>query len=293
MDSNTDLHMSTQFANGNEYIYYLEYIGVTQNNLAKAFCVDGNGNFNWTGNIVTFSTVVSSKSRLVSDVYSNGVSVLAWSDGRQDAGGIYSQNIQANGLFGGTVPVELISFYGTQNGNQVNLQWQTATESNNSGFEIERASSSTMPSQDGWEKIGFIPGFGTTTERHSYSFTDNNLLNGIYHYRLKQIDYNGNYEYSDEVEVEIISVTEFSLSQNYPNPFNPTTNIVFQIADYGYVSLKVYDVLGNEVATIVNEYKTAGNYEIEFNASMLPSGVYFYELKSASFIQTKKMLLMK
>ncbi len=128
MDSNTDLHMSAQFANGNEYVYYLEYIGATQNNLAKAFSVDSDGNFIWAGNIVTFSTVVSSKSRLVSDVYENGVSVLAWSDGRQDAGGIYAQNIQANGLFGGVVPVELTSFNVLQSDNDLILEWQTASE---------------------------------------------------------------------------------------------------------------------------------------------------------------------
>ncbi len=138
MDSNTDLHMSAQYEDGNEYVYYLEYIGATQNNLAKAFSIDGNGNFNWAGNIVTFSTVVSSKSRLVTDIYNNGVSVLAWSDGRQDAGGIYTQNIQANGSFGGVVPVELISFTALQSENNILLEWQTATETNNSGFEIQR-----------------------------------------------------------------------------------------------------------------------------------------------------------
>jgi hypothetical protein len=287
MDSNTDLHMSSQFANGNEYVYYLEYIGVTQNNLAKAFSLDGNGNFNWAGNIITFSTVVSSKSRLVSDVYNNSVSALAWSDGRQDAGGIYAQNIQANGLFGGVVPVELISFTAIVNGNQVELEWQTATEKNNSGFEVQRMGTAS------WEPIGFVPGFGTTTEQHSYTFSDENLSDGIYHYRLKQIDYNGSFEYSNEIEVEISLVKEFNLSQNFPNPFNPSTRISYQIPANGNVTLKVFDLIGNEVATLVNENKTAGSYSIEFNPSDLPSGVYFYVLKSASLIQTKKMVLMK
>jgi len=287
MDSNTDLHMSAQFANGNEYVYYLEYIGITQNNLAKAFSVDGNGNFNWAGNIISFSTVVSSKSRLVSDIYNNGVSVLAWSDGRQDAGGIYAQNIQANGTFGGVVPVELISFIAIVNGNQVELEWQTATEKNNSGFEVQRMDNAN------WEPIGFVPGFGTTTDQHSYTFSDENLSDGIYHYRLKQINYDGSFEYSNEIEVEISLVKEFNLSQNYPNPFNPSTKISYQIPTNGNVTLKVFDLIGNEVATLVNENKTAGNYSIEFNASDLPSGVYFYELKSANLIQTKKMMLMK
>ena len=309
MDSNIDYHMSAQVRGGNEYVYYLEYLGTTQNALGKAFSIDGNGNFNWTGNIVTFSTMISSKSRLVSDIYNNSVSVLAWSDGRQDAGGIYTQNIQANGLFGGVVPVELISFSATQNGNQIDLEWQTATEKNNSGFEIRK-----IKDQD-WETIGFVPGYGTTTERHSYSFADENVSDGVYHYRLKQIDFDGSYYYSDEIEIKVTSVTEFLLAQNYPNPFNPSTKIKFTIPQTdsplmgggGLVILKVYDVLGNEIATLVNEEMQAGTYEVEFNVERhtgevrnlpagrqgLPSGIYFYQLKAGSFIEVKKMILMK
>ncbi|MFI5236918.1 MAG: T9SS type A sorting domain-containing protein [Ignavibacteriales bacterium] len=300
MDSNTDLHMSAQFANGNEYVYYLEYIGVTQNNLAKAFSVDGSGNFNWAGNILTFSIVMSSKSRLVSDVYENGVSVLAWSDGRQDAGGIYAQNIQANGLFGGVVPVELISFNATQYGNDVILEWQTASETNNSGFEIEKTSPIPSPYQGGsgeagrgWDMIGFVPGYGTTTERHHYSFNDENVSSGLNQYRLKQIDFDGTFSYSNTVQVEIIAPSEFQLYQNYPNPFNPSTLISYQIPISSNVTLKIYDALGKEVAILVNENKPAGTYDVEFNASILPSGVYFYQIKADNFLQTKKMLLLK
>ena len=287
MDSNTDLHMSAQFADGNSYVYYLEYIGATQNNLAKAFSVDGNGSFNWAGGIVSFSTFVSPKSRLVSDIYGNGVSVLAWSDERLDNGGIYAQNIQANGLFGGVVPVELVSFTAAQNGDQVDLEWQTATENNNSGFEIQR-----MMTSD-WQTIGFVPGFGTTTEQHSYSFSDENLLDGIYQYRLKQIDYNGSFKYSDEIELEITSVLEFKLDQNYPNPFNPSTSISYQIPNNTHLTLKIYNELGIEVTTLVNEFKPAGSYNIKYDASLLPSGVYFYQLRTETFTQTKKMLLIK
>ncbi|MCU0332941.1 MAG: T9SS type A sorting domain-containing protein, partial [Ignavibacteriaceae bacterium] len=209
--------------------------------------------------------------------------------------GIYTQNIQANGLFGGVVPVELISFSAAQTRNQVDLEWQTATEVNNSGFEIERMKS------DNWETIGFVPGYGTTTERHSYSFTDENVLDGVYNYRLKQIDVNGSYYYSDEIEIKVTSVTEFLLTQNYPNPFNPSTNIGFRISDDGFVSLKVFDVLGNEVASLVDEYKQAGTYEVEFsakgrsasggNAYSLVSGIYFYKLEAGSFVEVKKMIL--
>ena len=287
MDSNTDLHMSAQFSNGNSYVYYLEYIGATQNNLAKAFSVDGNGNFNWAGNIITFSTFLSSKSRLVSDVYNNGVSVLAWSDGRQDAGGIYAQNIQADGTFGGVVPVELVSFTASVNGNQIDLLWQTASETNNSGFDVQR-----MKDND-WETIGFVPGFGTSTERHTYTFTDQNIALGIYYYRLKQIDYDGSYNYSNIVEVNVIAQLNFYLAQNYPNPFNPTTSISFQIPNSQHVTLKIYNELGVEVAILVDEVKSAGSYDIKYDALLLPSGVYFYQLQAGTFFETKKMLLIK
>ena len=287
MDSNTDLHMSVQFAGGNEYVYYLEYIGATQNNLAKAFSVDANGSFIWAGNIVTFSTVVSSKSRLVSNIYSNGVSVLAWSDGRQDAGGIYAQNIQADGSFGGVVPVELITFTALLNGNSINLEWQTATETNNSGFEIQKANDEV------WESIGFVPGYGTTTERHHYSFKDDNVSSGFYQYRLKQIDFDGSFSYSKTVEMEIMLPSEYQLYQNYPNPFNPVTTISYSLPIKAQVLLVIYNALGQSITRLVNEEKDAGNYSVKFNATNLPSGFYYFNLQAGSFISTKKMILLK
>jgi len=288
MDTNVDLHMSALFQDGNEYVYYLEYIGTGTNNLTKAFSVDTEGNFNWSGNIVTFSTVVSSKSRLASDIFDNGVSVLAWSDSRQDAGGIYAQNIQADGSFGGIVPVELTSFTAALNGNDINLQWQTATETNNRGFEVQRKIKNGI-----FGSVGFVEGNGTTIETRNYFFTDENVLLGIYSYRLKQIDYDGTYEYSDIVSVEVGIPNEFGLEQNYPNPFNPATTIKYLIPQLSNVVIKVIDILGNEIATLVNEEKPAGSYEVEFNATGLPSGIYFYRLQAGSFVETKKMVLMK
>lgn len=290
MDSNTDLHMSAQFISGNSYVYYLEYVGATQNNLAKAFSVNGNGNFNWAGNIVTFSTVVSPKSRLVSDIYSNGVSVMAWSDERQDAGGIYAQNIQADGTFGGIVPVELTSFTASVESNDVILKWQTATETNNSGFEILR---SVQNNNFEWKSIGFIPGYGTTTIPSNYSFVDENVYAGLIRYQLKQIDFDGRFSYSNIVEVNVESHFDFFLAQNYPNPFNPSTSISYQIPNSTRVTLKIFNELGVEVARLVEEVKPAGNYDTEFDASSFPSGVYFYQLKAGTYIQTKKMLLIK
>jgi hypothetical protein len=197
------------------------------------------------------------------------------------------------------IPVELISFTAEIESNIVTLFWQTATETNNSGFEILR---STQHDNDQWKHLGFVEGNGSTTEIQSYSFTDNPEP-GIYKYRLKQIDYDGSFEYSREIEAEVKLPIVFSLDQNYPNPFNPSTVIGYQLPVSGNVTLKVYDILGNEVATLVNEEKPAGNYEIEFSAKGesasdgnvydLPSGIYFYKLQAGNFSATKKMILLK
>jgi hypothetical protein len=206
------------------------------------------------------------------------------------------------------IPVEFISFSAQVEEFNVKLTWSTATETNNSGFEIQRTSPLPSPYQaDGgeagrvWESIGFVPGFGTSTEVHHYSFTDESIQPGNYQYRLKQIDFDGTYEYSNIIEVSIDVPTIFSLEQNYPNPFNPTTKIKYEIPSVianevkqsQSVTLKVYDILGNEIVTLVNEQKPAGTYEVEFNGEGLPSGVYFYQLKVKDYLNTKKMILMK
>jgi len=190
------------------------------------------------------------------------------------------------------VPVELISFTASvlhmSNGNAIELRWITATELNNLGFQIERKFLNTE-----WEDIGFVNGYGTTTETHFYNFIDGDLNPGLYSYRLKQIDFDGSFEHSDPVEVTILPANDYVLMQNYPNPFNPSTKISFSISQSGMTSVKIYDVLGNEAATIVDMELTAGSYDFEFNASGLTSGVYYYTLISGSFVQTKKMLLLK
>jgi photosystem II stability/assembly factor-like uncharacterized protein len=187
------------------------------------------------------------------------------------------------------VPVELSSFAASVNDGVVELVWTTATELNNSGFEILRQAQD----ENDWKKIGFVPGYGTTTESHSYSFIDSNAPSGIYFYRLKQIDFDGSYNYSERVKVEVIQPLRFGLEQNYPNPFNPSTNIKYQIPIGGFVTLKIYDALGNEIATLVNIEKPAGNYEVQFDASEIPSGVYFYTIKAGNFVETKKMILLR
>jgi hypothetical protein len=185
------------------------------------------------------------------------------------------------------IPVELTSFTANVSGVNVELNWTTATETNNRGFEIERKIFSD------WENVGFVQGAGTTVEKNIYSFMDRNLNAGNYVYRLKQIDFDGTFEYSNEIEVEVGEITSYSLDQNYPNPFNPSTIISFRLANAGYVSLAVYDVLGNIVLTLLNEDRQAGAHSIEFDGSSLSSGVYYYQLKSGSFVETKKMTLIK
>jgi hypothetical protein len=185
------------------------------------------------------------------------------------------------------VPVELASFSATTEKNDVVLHWSTASETNNQGFEVQRRS------QAEYEKVGFVVGKGTTTELQNYVYKDEDISSGSYSYRLKQVDFDGTIEYSNEVEVDITQPKDYFLSQNYPNPFNPSTTIKYAVVEDGLVSLKVYDVLGNEVSTIIDNYQPAGEYNAVFDASSISSGVYYYQIKAGDFTSTKKLILMK
>ncbi len=220
------------------------------------------------------------------------------STGSMVIGGAFNQvgsNIQANYVARFTdsensLPVELVSFTALQAGNKVNLNWSTATEINNSGFEILRF---TQNDNNGWVKIGFIEGYGTTTEVKHYTFTDDNLIAGVYSYRLKQVDYDGTFSYSDVIEVDFTGVVGFALEQNYPNPFNPSTTIRYSLPSAGEIELSVFDVFGSEIEILVNQWQPAGSYIINFAASQLSSGIYFYSLNAGSLSQTKKLILLK
>lgn len=187
------------------------------------------------------------------------------------------------------VPVELVSFNASVTGSLVELSWKTATELNNSGFEIERK-------LDAGEfiKIAFVSGHGTSSELHNYLYQDNiiNMGGETIEYRLKQIDSDGTYNYSEIVRVEL-SPDKFDLSQNYPNPFNPSTLINYQIPSDGFVTIKVFDVLGNEAGTLVNGWHSAGQYLAEISAEGLSGGTYFYTLTSGGYTITRKMLILK
>ncbi len=189
------------------------------------------------------------------------------------------------------LPVELTSFSALKVGTSVNLKWNTATEVNNSGFQIERKKST----ETSWSNIGFINGAGNSNSPKNYSFSDKSNLSGSYQYRLKQIDFGGQYEYSKSIEVTINSMPKgYVFSQNYPNPFNPSTGIKFGFEHNTKASLKIYNAIGSEVAVLFNDVAEAGRvYDMNFNGANLPSGTYFYKLSSPNKEEVKKMTLLK
>ncbi len=199
------------------------------------------------------------------------------------------------------LPVELTTFSVTnKKGSAVDLKWETATEVNNYGFEVERSvikksdKLNSIESADrSWEKIGFIEGHGNSNSPKKYSFVDKNLVGGSHFvYRLKQVDVDGSFEYSEAIEIEVLPV-KYQLDQNYPNPFNPTTTIKFSLPQAGKVRLDVYNLLGELITTLVNKNFEAGFQSVQFNASNLASGIYIYRLSSNSFSQVRKMMLLK
>ncbi|MFZ1320048.1 MAG: T9SS type A sorting domain-containing protein [Ignavibacteria bacterium] len=191
------------------------------------------------------------------------------------------------------LPVELESFISTVSENNVILNWRVTSEINNSGFDLERSNVKDQTS-DSWIKIGNVAGNGNSNSPVSYTFEDKNLTSGKYKYRLKQIDFNGSFEYYDLQNEVIIGIPgKYNLSQNYPNPFNPLTKIKFEIPVDSKVVLKIYDNTGREMKTLVNEFKTAGYYSFDFNGTNLASGVYFYKLHTDGFSDTKRMILLK
>jgi len=186
------------------------------------------------------------------------------------------------------IPVELSAFYANVTNGNVVLNWITETELNNKEFVVQRRINKSQ-----FTTIGNVQGSGTTTERKYYSFADATFEPGKYFYRLKQVDFNGAFEYSNEVCAELTAPLEFAINQNYPNPFNPTTSINFSLAEPTFVRLTIYDLLGKVVQVIKNENMNAGSYNVTFDAASLPSGMYLYKIETAQFTSVKKMVLMK
>jgi hypothetical protein len=206
-----------------------------------------------------------------------------------DDGGIDAGVVYLNKWIRWELPVELTSFTASVSQTKVKLNWQTATELNNQGFEVQRK----LASSD-WITIGFKQGQGTTTELTTYFYEDeiSEINSNKLYYRLKQIDFDGTFTYSEEVEV-FTQPLNFSISQNYPNPFNPNTIIKYEIPKTTNVKIDVFDMLGRIIDNIVNEEKSAGRYELEFDGSSLSSGVYYYRMQAGDFVSIRKMLMLK
>jgi subtilisin family serine protease len=186
------------------------------------------------------------------------------------------------------VPVEITLFSGNYANGAVHLEWTTATETNNYGFEVQKRYDNTS-----YEKIGFVPGNGTTINGMQYSYEDNGLLAGRVYYRLKQLDFNGDFEYSNEIMVEVINLTDYQLFQNYPNPFNPSTSIKYSVPAQSKIKISLYDIIGNEVSTLFEGVQESGVHDINLTADNLPSGVYFVSMTAENFSKAIKITLMK
>lgn len=263
---------------------------------ATAAALDGNLSANKTDLAATISLVLQDGDEIW----------FRWTD-INDAGSDHGLSVDdftlnVNGV---PMPVELTTFTAIVKGDKVELAWKTATELNNHGFEIERravdglqSTTPLYPPSRGdrgvtWDKIGLIAGNGTTNSSKEYSFIDRPSTSARYEYRLKQIDRDGKFQYSNSVEANISIAHTFVLAQNYPNPFNPSTSISYYIPIAGEVRLLVYDMLGKKVESLVNREEISGEHRVQFNAKHLPSGIYFYTLHTNNFTSTKRMSLVK
>jgi hypothetical protein len=268
--------------------------------LTRSWIATNYGITNFTYNILMqylTSDVHGNENNIYFGKYDNGVWMLlgqANSSNHTMSGSNLNEFSTFTGGEQGAMPVELTSFVSSVSGRDAKLNWTTASEENNQGFDIERQISSS----NNWTKVTFVKGNGTVSHTSNYSFTDSKLNSGKYNYRLKQIDNNGNFKYySLSNTIEIGLPNKYNLSQNYPNPFNPVTKIDYDLPKDSKISIKLYDLTGREMMTFVNTQQSAGNYSIQVNANNLSSGVYFYTLIANSngeqTVITKKMNVIK
>ncbi len=267
-------------------IYIVYQSSVSTSGKGFYFIYEENGVFSDTMRVYDLSPEYVTRNSTAVIARGDGQMAIFYAPGGVRATIVIADIFMKRGLLSDT-PVELVSFTGSASGSDIILNWTTASEVNNKGFEIERKT------KDTWDKIAFINGRGTTTSGGSYSFTDTDLPAARYTYRLKQLDFNGTSEYSNEIEIELAPASDYTLEQNYPNPFNPSTVIGYTAAEPGWIKLKIYNTLGEEIAVLVNEQKDAGEYQVTFDAKNLPSGTYFYRLETGSTTIARKMLLAK
>jgi len=220
-----------------------------------------------------------------------GQSSLAWNGTTtvifSSSGSTIAEN-QLLGLNTNPLPVELTRFNASALESGVQLEWNTATETQNFGFDVERKCGSSD-----WTKIGFVSGHGTSATPRDYSYVDNGVVSGEMLYRLKQIDVAGTFEYSEVVTVDIKNLTAVVLEQNYPNPFNPSTTIHYRVRQAGNIRLTIVDLLGRDVTELVSGYQEAGTYAVQFNGTNLATGTYICRMQTPQGIQTRKLLLKK
>ena len=248
--------------------------------------------------MATYKSDPAAGALLFKDYLLNTVDVIPALEGITVSGGRLNVYNAVLAVSQTTTPVELTSFNATPDKNEILIQWSTATELNNQGFEIQRAElNGSTRIKGNYVKIGFFRGNGTITENRNYSFEDKSLSPGTYYYRLKQIDLGGQAVYSKEIEAEVKAPLQFSLTQNYPNPFNPSTRINFNLPEKSDVRINIYNTIGELVTKVVHNTFDAGYQSVNFNAAGLPSGVYIYQIEakgtSKTFIDSKKMLLLK
>ncbi len=290
-----ELEFDAQWNIENNYDYGMFQVstdnGATWIALAGQYTNPGTGSFQPNGQPL-YDAVQSSwvRERIDLSAYTGKVIKIRFyfrSDASLQYDGWYIDNIMLKSYT--IVPVELVSFTAIVTpDNSVLVEWSTASEINNKGFEVEK-------SLDGnhWITIAFIAGHGTTSSSHNYSYTEKNPATGLNHYRLKQIDYDGSMKIYDAIVVNVKPAFSFELSQNYPNPFNPVTKINYTLPQSGYVKLAVYNMLGERVSVLENSYREAGNHTVEFQAYTLPGGMYIYVLETGEYKAIKKLVLLK
>jgi len=272
--------------------------GATSNSFALArLNTDGSIDYSFDSDGKVITTFASNYTEINSMALQNDGKILIAGNGNLWNGFTYTYDFTVARYDNPSVlPVEISSFTVIYKNNLINIYWTTATEINNYGFEIERSvvGKKQTLSENVWEKIGFVAGHGNSNSPKYYSFTDKNPLSGKITYRLKQIDIDGTISYSNEVEISTEVPKVFSLQQNYPNPFNPSTTFEFTIPEDGLTTLKIYDFLGQEIQTLVNEELKSGQiHRVNFDGSRLASGIYFYKLESKNHSAIKKFILMK
>ena len=272
----------------NRTIFVWNDATVLSSTIAQNYDTLGNKIWNESGVIVSYPAIAY---QTITDCHGGFIT-----QGPIDLFTIIAQQVSKDGILGNViVPVELTSFTANIINDKVELNWQTATETNNLGFQIERCEKLDARGEK-WENSGFVNGNGTTTEPKLYSFVDNLTLNHNHtlYYRLKQMDYDGSYEYSNEIEVSLnTTLKEFVLEQNYPNPFNSTTIIKYQIPIEGRVRINLFNILGEKILTLFEGEREKGTYSLSFSSNELPSGNYFYSLECNSSRVVKKLTILK